>query len=400
MDSLEGLCSLPPWTYIPPNPLDNPDVTFNLLTSKYPPRPLNVVYSKASELKPIYGDQTIIPLMHGKREEIVHADNEAYITEGYPFEFLSTCGMVNRCGTKLANIDYHFEVTGPRADITTPQIPGPFNACDIASGPGGFTSYIFFRRPGSKVYGMTYDINFDQSIITNPNFTRVTGLDGGPRGDLFVSYNKFIEEVLYSNADGYDLVTGDAGFMSVDGLLREVSGFPLLLIESYVGIRVCKPGGNFVVKGYETLTESSAGLIYLLSQLFETVSIFKPITSRSYNLESYIICKNRNMNQTLNTSIDAIIKRMLSSDKYKQFPVKLFDLPPDFVDFITRNNNLRIHMVLNSMETLKYLQETKMQADIPRVDLHKFILYLNLPPETHYVRRTRAEHYKLEGDTN
>ena len=50
-------------------------------------------------------------------------------------------------------------------------------------------------------------------------------------------------------------------------------------------------GGAFVLKTYDITSSFTAGILYLLYQSFDKVTIVKPWTSRSTNSERFIVCK-------------------------------------------------------------------------------------------------------------
>ena len=56
-------------------------------------------------------------------------------------------------------------------------------------------------------------------------------------------------------------------------------------------IAVQKKGGNFFIKFFDTFTEASLQMIYLIALLYEEVYFVKPNTSRYANSEKYIVCK-------------------------------------------------------------------------------------------------------------
>jgi 23S rRNA U2552 (ribose-2'-O)-methylase RlmE/FtsJ len=368
MDPLESLCSIPP-RHVLSSPLENPRITYRASQKKK----LDIVRGKMSDLRKIYGDEVLMGQMHTTRKELMHLDEDKYLKKVYSLEELSNCNLVNRCGNKLANLDYHFELTGPRPDLLSPQIPGYFSFCDIAAGPGGFSDYIFWRRPEAEGYGITYRklIEFHPKMLIK-NFHPVYGKDG--TGNLMTSWKDFRDEVLYQHKDGVDLIICDAGFSREEALVeREFSGIPLILIEVYLSIRLAKPGGHCVVKLHETLTETMGGIVYLLAQHFESISLFKPATSRSHSLEIYLIGKNRNT-EKLSPEIETLIAS-------KELPIKMFDLPEDFKAWLRSSNDFRMTNIMAYLENFKRAQKGEV---VPRIDLHKFSLYLNLPPENFY----------------
>ena len=59
-----------------------------------------------------------------------------------------------------------------------------------------------------------------------------------------------------------------------------------------------KKSGNFFIKFFDTFTEASLQMIYLIALLYEEVYFVKPNTSRYANSEKYIF-HNRNLNYTI-----------------------------------------------------------------------------------------------------
>tara|TARA_Y100000816_G_scaffold190506_1_gene138770 strand:- start:1 stop:873 length:873 start_codon:yes stop_codon:yes gene_type:complete len=53
-----------------------------------------------------------------------------------------------------------------------------------------------------------------------------------------------------------------------------------------------KEGGNFVLKIFDIFKFKTVEIIFLLSNLYDYVYIYKPYTSRVANSEKYVICKN------------------------------------------------------------------------------------------------------------
>jgi hypothetical protein len=58
-----------------------------------------------------------------------------------------------------------------------------------------------------------------------------------------------------------------------------------------MALRLQAPGGAFVCKFFDCMTRPTIDMLYLLSHVYDTVSIFKPVTSRPANSERYVICQ-------------------------------------------------------------------------------------------------------------
>jgi len=66
----------------------------------------------------------------------------------------------------------------------------------------------------------------------------------------------------------------------------------LVIAQILTAMVVLKPGGNFVLKLFDTFTEESETLLYILSLLFPQCSLYKPFSSRVCNSEKYFIGKD------------------------------------------------------------------------------------------------------------
>jgi cap1 methyltransferase len=60
---------------------------------------------------------------------------------------------------------------------------------------------------------------------------------------------------------------------------------------------------------FDTFSSLSIEILYLLSYLYETVYITKPLSSRPANSEKYIVCINFKMVQNIDTIIRNIFEK-------------------------------------------------------------------------------------------
>lgn len=71
-----------------------------------------------------------------------------------------------------------------------------------------------------------------------------------------------------------------------------VSSTQVAIGEVLVACKCLKEGGNFVCKMFDTFSDLSASIIYLLYILFDHLLIVKPYKSRSVNSERYLVAKS------------------------------------------------------------------------------------------------------------
>ncbi|CAH8500750.1 unnamed protein product [Heterobilharzia americana] len=105
------------------------------------------------------------------------------------------------------------------------------------------------------------------------------------------SFSSFIGRS--TNGVGVHILMADGGFdVSGQHNLQEVLSKQIYLCQCLCALINLRPGGHFLTKLFDTLTEFTAGLIYLMGHLFEEIFIVKPVTSRPANSERYLVCKN------------------------------------------------------------------------------------------------------------
>lgn len=302
-----------------------------------------------------------------------------------PFERIGNSIFINRAGVKLANIDAIYHVTPTIFTFDHKQDDADFTFCDIAAGPGGFTQYLQYRYPNSIGCGMTLkssNLDWNQRIIDMSRFTPLYGADD--TGDLYYNWSDII--AYTESLGGVDLVTADGGFEienSGNGdydksLLnkQEWLSSRLLLVQALVGMNSTKIGGNFVLKCFDTVTAISAQTIYLLSLVFESISIFKPVTSRPANSERYIVCINK---QSLDPHVNDIMRQAANSYTSKMYVSNLIDeIPESFAVWLSEQNDISITLQSKTAgDLITYMRGN--DVDVVKYNIAKFLLIWNLP---------------------
>ena len=121
--------------------------------------------------------------------------------------------------------------------------------------------------------------------------------------------------------------------------------------------------GNFVIKLYDTFTNFTIGLIYFIFKNFESVTIFKPVSTRQYSSARYLVAEKylKDLSESTNNSI-----------KY------LEDYLTKYIEY--RNNNYDIKYFLPTSELrrsetfLKIIPEINNGITEKRIDALKEII--------------------------
>lgn len=124
-----------------------------------------------------------------------------------------------------------------------------------------------------------------------------------------------------------DFITADGGFNWKNENTQEQEAFRLIIGQIITAITTQNKGGNFVCKFFETYTDISIKLIYLLSQMYEKVYLAKPLTSRQSNSEKYAVCMNFKYNDT-DKNYTAIYKTLskIHEDLHKNNTLHVYKL--------------------------------------------------------------------------
>ena len=316
---------------------------------------------------------------------------DAFANEGFvqardntnPFENIGRSIFINRAAIKIANIDAVHKIAGVFS-YDQRQSNDQLVFCDVAAGPGGFTQYIQYRYPQAQGYGMTLakpGLDWSTKFIDMSRFDAYYGPDN--TGNLYTNYEHFISRVLSKQPAGVNLVMGDGGFdleESDDKTLlhrQEFLSSRLLLTQALIGVACTGVHGNFVLKVFDTVTEFSAHVLYVLAQCFERIQIFKPVSSRPANAERYVICWNRRPEVQ---SYYTLLYDAAGSYTDQVYLSTLFDeaLPKNFIEWLTTGNNQSIDRQLNAARNiLQYMNGT--MPDLPVYDTNKFLIIWNLP---------------------
>lgn len=372
MDPLSLTSQVPSKKYVGPSPLEDSKITFknkddknewNVSTLDFDPKFVDVVlYNKYLE-----SIEKVLQIPEiGKYTDLI-----------YPYDRIGKGPYVNRCAHKLANLDYHFNLLPsieygdlPRTDI--------LHICDLAGGPGGFSQYVLSQFPNATSFGITLRraIDWDGKMKNYPKFSTFYGPD--LTGDMLKWYQEYSVEAFKRAPEGCHLVVSDAGFEESDRSNKEKRLYSLLLVESYLGMYLTKDGGHFITKVYNIVSPATIDLLYLLSQHFTSISIFKPVLSRNFNLEAYVICRGRNNKRDDLPRINDAIQMHL---KDPTVGITFDSINPLFYGFIKEWNNrfYTNHLDLNNTTFKIYESKgTYRDHNTPIIDLHRLLITLKM----------------------
>ena len=128
---------------------------------------------------------------------------------------------------------------------------------------------------------------------------------------------------------------------------QEIRYKKFLLVNTCLAFKLLNNGGNFIIKLYDTFTPFTIGIIYMIFKNFESVSIFKPVSTRQYSPCRFLVAENYQKMKDDETN---------NSIKY------LEDFLTKYIEFT--NNNYDVKLFLPSAELRKNEQFLKIIPEI------------------------------------
>ena len=205
-----------------------------------------------------------------------------------------------------------------------------FLSANLCESDGSFSRAIIEYR---LKFGKASDIKKDKyCIITKPNNSNVNNLIS----ECLVKWKSSIFKYDKSDISLNDESSNDGGLDNVSNIKNyiklvskekkyaklitcngdyntsnEVDIYKLILGQILTAINIQEKGGNMILKIFDTYTLPTLKLICLLNSMYNEIYICKPLMSRSFKEEKFVVCKGFKFSQ---------------DTKLKNISDKLFDL--------------------------------------------------------------------------
>jgi 23S rRNA U2552 (ribose-2'-O)-methylase RlmE/FtsJ len=182
--------------------------------------------------------------------------------------------------------------------------------------PNRAEKFIYFDNaafPGAFIYAINHYVNTKTDIQDFKWYgSSLLGSEAIALQDKYFLYKRFPEKWLMDDENkgdvtdiknieywekyfhnSVDLYTSDLGMdVSHDYAKQEEIQLPPNIGQILAGLVVLKNGGSMITKQYTIFTSQNISILALLTNLFEAVYVAKPITSRPFNSETYIVGNN------------------------------------------------------------------------------------------------------------
>ena len=180
-------------------------------------------------------------------------------------------------------------------------------------------------------------------------------------GDVTKSEN--IQELRKCFGGTVDLYTSDLGFdVSQDyNKQEELHAIPNLG-QILTGLVLLKPGGNMVTKQYTCFHPFTVSLLNIMTQLFTSVELCKPVFSKPANSETYLVCLNYIPNTNIRKKMFAYLQtcdkslQPLVSDIDIKFRESIIDTQTHFTSRQIQAINKTIKMYYNNNNDIKRIK--------------------------------------------
>ena len=142
---------------------------------------------------------------------------------------------------------------------------------------------------------------------------------------------------------------------------QEIKYEKFLLINTLLAFKCLSYGGNFIIKLYDTFTPFTIGIIYMIFKNFESITIFKPVSTRQYSSSRFLVAEKylKETTEITNNSIkylEDFVTKYLEFSTNNNFDVKYF-LPNS--ELRNNENFLKIIFEINNGITEKRIDALK-----------------------------------------
>lgn len=279
---------------------------------------------------------------------------------------------ISRSYFKMWEIFYNFDL------FKHFNINDNFIFAHLAEGPGGFMeasynykSMLMKKKSNDMFYGITLkptndfipDWNKIKKIFDNQNNINID------YGNLYniEDVKKYISNFTTKKAH---LVTADGGFdYSSNFNGQEINSCQIIYSECIVALNILSEKGCFVCKVFDLFSITMIQILYIVLNCFETVSIYKPKTSRPANSEKYLICMyyKDNLSQLKKNNLLNIIEKWNSASTHLSDinSISLTDLKinSSFIQKLNEYNKIYMDLQLHYLNNIIYLTQNKIDKE-------------------------------------
>ena len=359
---------------------DVPDIfdsNFNVSESKYPNLPLLSLgfHSYTKQVREKMNDaqlqERLFYLVVNQFEHKINDYDKDLEKISNKYFQLNKDDNISRSFYKLWELILFFELI--------PSDEKNFSSSNLAESDGSFLQSVIQYR--NKFFSSSDIKNDKYCVITNNKNNKVDEIisecmnkwkssifkhndadmlkdESGNDGDLtnINTIKKYINMVNHE----INLVTSFGDFNTND----EMHIYKLLLGEIITTASIQKKGGNSIFKIYDTYTNLTIKIICILKSFYKDVFLCKPLTSRNFKSEKFIVCKDFKFSKgdKLTSILDKLINLLEDMNKIESKDNNIIDIFTDYnlhedlvKDIISYNSILsnKQHIAINNIVEYK-----------------------------------------------
>ena len=233
-------------------------------------------------------------------------------------------------------------------EMISTGFPEPKRTLHFAEAPGSFVQVVQTKWKDVPSIAVSKAPNISDNRI--PKFSP-TVLKYSNCKFIYTDIVKSGNLVEISKYDKFDFITADGGLDEDGKYLEKESLHYQLIISQVIGILITQSvSGNCILKVFDTFTETSISIMWLLCQHYQSYQLIKPSTSRPTNSEKYIICKGFKGELFKTQSLLSLLNKDITSG------VKLsIHVPMPFVkyvyDFSKRTTGLQVAAIRHVLKS-------------------------------------------------
>ena len=276
---------------------------------------------------------------------------------------------------QLANINYLFEKELIKFDSIYEGFPA-----FIVGDNGGMSDYILYYTIHKENYKPTiFVIPEKNNSIKNIKYRKEIQEKAPEHVKIlneFFEENKDIDENSKLSLDFINNIAKKISICTEGNLLdlfiarkvipfnpkysQEIRYKKFFLINTLLAFKCLAKDGNLIIKLYDTFTPFTIGLIYIIFKNFQSVSIFKPVTTRHYSSSRFLVAENY-LKETIESSNNSIKYLEDYLTKYIEYSSNGLDVNYFLLPSAPRNNEnfLKIIPEINNGMTEKRIDALK-----------------------------------------
>jgi 23S rRNA U2552 (ribose-2'-O)-methylase RlmE/FtsJ len=172
---------------------------------------------------------------------------------------------------------------------------------------------------------------------------------------------------ISKSISGYAMfITADGGFdYSIDYNYQEQASSKLIFSQILTALKCQGLGGMFICKVFDINLYITVEMIYLLYIFYDSVTIYKPVTSRIANSEKYLICSGfKGIDNVLLETLFKTLAKWNDANEHNETINQLFvEIPIRFIEELKMLNSIIVKKQIEVINGIIHVYHNKLNLD-------------------------------------